>query len=186
MSEPAKKVPVSTLPNQPTKVSAQVPSHYNPWHPFDNLRRQIDILFDDFGRIPLRLPFGHSAFDADPFWLRDPFTHSVPAVDVSEQAKEFRINAELPGMDEKDIEIKLANGCLIIKGEKKEEKDEARKEYHISERRYGSFERVFRLPREVDPEKIQAQFSKGVLQVHLPKRAEAIHPEKIIPVKAAK
>ena len=63
------------------------------------------------------------------------------------------------------------------------QKDEKRKEYHLSERHYGSFERVFRLPKEVDAEKVHAQFSKGVLQVHLPKRAEAVHPEKVIPVK---
>lgn len=107
-------------------------------------------------------------------------------MEISEQADEYRINAELPGMDEKDVEVKLANGSLIIKGEKKEEKNESRKEYHLSERRYGSFERAFRLPREVDPEKIQARFSKGVLQVQLPKRAEAVHPEKVIPVKATK
>lgn len=183
MSEPAKNVPVTPVSSESSKPPMQAPSHYNPWHPFENLRRQIDNLFEDFGRSSLRLPFSHGAFDADPFWRRELLTHSLPVVDVSEQAEEFRINAELPGMDEKDIEIKLANGNLIIKGEKKEEKDETRKEYHISERRYGSFERVFRLPREVDPEKIQAQFSKGVLQVRLPKRAEAVHPEKIIPVK---
>lgn len=186
MSEPAKKVPVSAVPQQPTNPSESPANPFHPWRPFDSLRRQIDSLFDDFGRAPLRLPFSHSPFDADQFWRREPFSHGLPAVDVSEQADEFRINAELPGMDEKDIEVKLANGSLIIKGEKKEEKNETRKEYHLTERRYGSFERVFRLPREVDPEKIQARFSKGVLQVQLPKRAEAVHPEKVIPVKTAK
>lgn len=64
--------------------------------------------------------------------------------------------------------------------------DEKRKEYHLSERHYGSFERVFQLPRGVDAEKIDAQFDKGVLLVHLPKRAEAIHPEKVIPIKSGK
>ncbi|MDF3933677.1 Hsp20/alpha crystallin family protein [Pseudomonas citronellolis] len=186
MSEPAKKVPVSAVPGQPAKAGGQGANPFHPWQPFESLRRQIDNLFDDFGRTPLRLPFGHSALDVEPFWRREPFGHGMPAVDVSEQADAFRINAELPGMDEKDIEIKLANGNLIIKGEKKEEKDETRKEYHVCERRYGSFERVFRVPREVDPDKIQARFSKGVLQVQLPKRAEAVHPEKVIPVEAAK
>ncbi|MBH3432131.1 MULTISPECIES: Hsp20/alpha crystallin family protein [Pseudomonas] len=177
MSDPAKQVPVTPSPNQPAKAPTPGAS------PFDTLRRQIDSLFDDFGRTPLRLPFGHSAFDVEPFWRREPFSRGLPAVDVSEQAEEYRISAELPGMDEKDIEVKLANGNLVIKGEKKEEKDEKRKEYHLSERHYGSFERVFRLPKEVDAEKVHAQFSKGVLQVHLPKRAEAVHPEKVIPVK---
>lgn len=186
MSEPAKKVPVAAVPNQPAKVSNPIANPFRPWIPFESLRRQIDSLFDDFGRAPLPLPFSHSPFDADQIWRQEPFPHRLPAVEISEQADEYRINAELPGMDEKDVEVKLANGSLIIKGEKKEEKNESRKEYHLSERRYGSFERAFRLPREVDPEKIQARFSKGVLQVQLPKRAEAVHPEKVIPVKATK
>ncbi len=125
-------------------------------------------------------------FDVEPFWRRDLFTHGMPAMDISELAEEYRISAELPGVDAKDIEIKLVNGNLLIRGEKKEEVDEKRKEYHLSERHYGSFERVFQLPRGVDAEKIDAQFDKGVLLVHLPKRAEAIHPEKVIPIKSGK
>ncbi|WP_371367603.1 Hsp20/alpha crystallin family protein [Pseudomonas sp. QL9] len=184
MSNIAKKVPVTPVPSQSSKapVPSSGPSDF--WHPFDNLRRQIDSLFDDFGRAPLRLPFGHSAFDVEPFWHREPFRH-MPAVDLSEHAEEYQLSAELPGMDEKDIEIKLSNGNLVIKGEKKEQKEEKRKDYFLSERRYGSFERVFRLPKEVDADKINAQFAKGVLQVHLPKRPEAVHPEKVIPVKPA-
>ena len=149
---------------------------------FQQLRRQIDSLFDDFGRRPLRMPFSHTPFDVEPFWRRELFSHGMPAMDISELADEFRISAELPGVDDKDIEIKLVNGNVVIRGEKQEEVDEKRKEYHLSERHYGSFERVFQLPREVDAEKITAQFAKGVLLVHLPKRAEAIHPEKVIPI----
>lgn len=186
MSEAAKKVPVTPVATQPAKASPPSVEPSDLWRPFQQLRRQIDSLFEDFGRRPLRMPFSHTPFDVEPFWRRDLFTHSMPAMDISEQAEEYRISAELPGVDDKDIEIKLANGNLVIRGEKQEEKDENRKEYHLSERHYGSFERVFQLPREVDAEKINAQFTKGVLLVHLPKRAEAIHPEKVIPIKSGK
>ncbi|MGJ7547863.1 Hsp20/alpha crystallin family protein [Pseudomonas alloputida] len=186
MSEVAKKVPVTPVATQPAKASPPSVEPSELWRPFQQLRRQIDSLFEDFGRRPMRLPFSHTPFDVEPFWRRDLFTHGMPAMDISELAEEYRISAELPGVDDKDIEIKLINGNLVIRGEKQEEAEEKRKEYHLSERHYGSFERVFQLPREVDAEKINAQFNKGVLQVHLPKRAEAIHPEKVIPIKSGK
>ncbi|MGC6953756.1 Hsp20/alpha crystallin family protein [Pseudomonas aeruginosa] len=184
MTNIAKKVPVTSVPSQASKSPAPSSRPSDFWHPLDNLRRQIDTLFDDFGRSPLRLPFSQNVFDVEPFWHREPFRH-VPAVDLSEHPEEFQLSAELPGMDQKDIEIKLSNGNLVIKGEKKEEKEEKRKDYYLSERRFGSFERVFRLPKEVDADKIHAEFAKGVLQVHLPKRPDAVHPEKVIPVKPA-
>ena len=87
-------------------------------------------------------------------------------------------------MDEKNIEIKLSNGSLIIRGEKKEDKEEKRKGYHLSERCYGSLERAFGLPKGVDVDKIEASFSKGVLTVSLPKTPEALKPEKIVQIKA--
>ena len=88
-------------------------------------------------------------------------------------------------MDEKNIEVKVADGGLTIKGEKKEEKEEKKKDYYLSERRFGSFERYFRLPEGVDADKIEASFKKGVLTVTLPKKAEAQKPVKKIDVKAA-
>ncbi len=75
-------------------------------------------------------------------------------------------------MDEKDIEVNVANGALTIKGEKKEEKEEKQKDYYVSERRYGSFERYFELPDGVDAGKIEAAFKNGVLRVTLPKTAK--------------
>ena len=108
----------------------------------------------------------------------------APAVDISEKPDAFEICAELPGMDEKDIEIKLANGTLTIKGEKKSEREEKDKDYHYSERSYGAFQRSFTLPPDVDAEQIQANFSKGVLSLHLPKRPEAINAEKTIPIQS--
>ena len=93
--------------------------------------------------------------------------------------------AELPGMDEKNIEVRFANGNLIIKGEKEEEKEEKKKDYHLRERHFGSFERQFAVPEGVDTDKIEASFKKGVLSITLPKKPEAIKAEKKIEVKAS-
>jgi HSP20 family protein len=97
-----------------------------------------------------------------------------------EKDKEYEITAELPGMD-----VKLSNDMLTIKSEKKEEKEEREKDYYVSERRYGSFMRSFQVPEGVATGKIEATFSKGVLNVKLPKSPEAQNSEKTISVKAA-
>ena len=109
----------------------------------------------------------------------------VPAVDIAEKEKVFEICAELPGMQEKDVEVSVANGVLRIKGEKKEEVEEKKKDYYLSERRYGSFERSFQIPDAVDVDRIDAKFSGGVLRLTLPKTPEAQKKEKKIEVKAA-
>jgi HSP20 family protein len=109
----------------------------------------------------------------------------LPAVDVAETDKAYEITAELPGIDEKNVEVNVVNGGLTIKGEKKDEKEEKDKDRYVSERRYGSFERYFRLPEGVDASKIEASFTKGVLKVSLPKKPEAQQPAKKIEVKAA-
>ena len=88
-------------------------------------------------------------------------------------------------MDEKNIEVSVANGALTIRGEKQEEKEEKEKDYYLRERSYGSFERCFRVPEGVDANKIEANFKKGVLTVTLPKTVEAQQPEKKIAIKAA-
>src|SRR5262249_9969449 len=110
---------------------------------------------------------------------------ATPAVDVIEGDKAYELTAELPGLDEKDIEVNVANGDLTIKGEKKEVREEKQKDYFISDRRYGSFERHFRLPGSVDADKIEATFKSGVLKVTLPKTEDAQKPAKKIEVKAA-
>jgi HSP20 family protein len=110
---------------------------------------------------------------------------STPAVDIAEGEKAYEITAELPGMDEKNIEVKVADGMLTIKGEKQEEKEEKKKDFYLHERHFGSFERSFATPAGVDPDKIEASFKKGVLTVTLPKKLEAQKPAKKIEVKAA-
>jgi HSP20 family protein len=154
------------------------------WHPFESLRREVDRLFDDFNRGPWHLPFQRSVFDVEPVWRRVASWGLSPAVDIAEKDQAFEITAELPGMQEKDIEVSVANGILRIKGEKKEEKEEKKKDYYLSERRYGAFERAFQVPDGVDVERITAAFRGGVLKLTLPKTAEAQKKEKKIEVKA--
>ena len=132
------------------------------------LRREIDRLFDDFRPIDSRLPFAGlppSSF----IWPHPEGWQVAPAIDMVKDDA-FENIAELPVSIEKNVEIKLSNGVLTIKGEKKDEKEEREKEYYLSERRYGSFQRTFRVPdAPVEVEKIDASFKKGVLTVTLPK-----------------
>jgi HSP20 family protein len=179
MAEAATKLPVKT---EKRAAAAAAPAL---WAPLDTLRSEVDRLFETVGAGSWRFPFGRPAFELDLSWPRGMTWGVSPAVDISEKDKEYEIAAELPGLNEKDIEVKLSNGSLTIKGEKKEEKEEREKDYYLSERRYGSFVRSFRLPQGVDANKIEATFSKGVLTVKLPKTAEAQKNEKKIDVKAA-
>jgi len=155
------------------------------WRPLEGLRGDFNRLFDDFNRDFWRSPFSRTGFDMIPAFARREFATLSPAVDVVEKPDAFEITAELPGMDEKNIEVKLANGTLTVKGEKEEKKEEKQKDYHLRERYYGSFERSFSLPDGVDADKIEANFNKGVLTLKLPKKPEAIQPEKKIAVKAS-
>jgi HSP20 family protein len=151
--------------------------------PFDTLRREVDRLFDEFRPAGWRLPFRRpSAFELT--WPLLEGWQLAPAMDMVEKDSAYEISAELPGLDEKNVEIKLANGNLVIKGEKNEEKEEREKEYHLSERRYGAFQRTFRVPEGVDADKIDASFKNGVLTVRLPKLPAAKQSEKQISVKA--
>ncbi len=120
-----------------------------------------------------RHPFRRSTFDVEPLWGRQLSWPGPPAVDITEADRAYELTAELPGIVEKNVEVKVAGGNLIIKGEKLEEKAEKEKDYYLSERHFGSFERRFRLPEGVDADKIEASFKKGVLTVSLPKKPEA-------------
>jgi len=121
----------------------------------------------------------------EPLWRPELSWTAAPAVDMTESDKAYEVTAELPGMDEKDIEVKVVDGNLMIKGEKQQEKEEKQKDYYLHERRFGSFERRFQVPEGVDADKIEASFKKGVLTVTLPKKLEAQKPAKKIEVKAA-
>ncbi|HEY6995236.1 MAG TPA: Hsp20/alpha crystallin family protein [Xanthobacteraceae bacterium] len=179
MAEAAAKLPVK---GEPKKEEG---SALREWRPFETLRREIDRLFDDFDGGFWRSPFRRSAFDLEPFWRRELTWSATPAIDVAETEKAYEVTAELPGMSESDVEVSAANGVLTIKGEKKEEKEEKKKDYYLSERRYGSFERRMQIPEDVEADKIEAAFKKGVLTVTLPKKPEAQKPAKKIEVKAS-
>jgi HSP20 family protein len=119
--------------------------------PFWGFRREVDRLFDDFfsGR-------GMTRWPGDGIDLR---------LDVGETDKELTITAELPGVDEKDVELTLAEDLLTIRGEKKREHEQRNGDYHMVERSYGSFARSPRLPFKVDQDKVDAKFEKGVLTI---------------------
>jgi HSP20 family protein len=174
------------MPENPSNTRVQPsnaprPVAANELWPFGNLRREIDRLFEDFDRGFWGRPSHRSMIDWQPRWA----SASPPAVDVAEKDKAYEITAELPGMDQSDLDVKLVNGVLTIKGEKKQETEEKKKNYYVSERRYGSFERSFQVPDGVDADKIEASFNKGVLTVVLPKSVEAQKSAKTIAVKAA-
>jgi len=136
--------------------------------PFDEMRRMMEDFwmapFEEFGR-----------------W-GDGFT---PKVDVKEEDKDIIVSAELPGMDQKDIDVTVTNDSIRISGEKKQEEEQEEKGYYRHETSYGSFERVIDLPAEVDENKAEAEFSKGVLTIKLPKSEEAQAKHKKIKIKSA-
>jgi len=142
--------------------------------PFGELHQEIDQIFNGFlgdwtGRM----------------YLLDRRVGSfMPEVDVTETDKEVRVTAELPGMEEKDLEVSLIDGALTIKGEKREEHEEEKGDYYRSERQYGAFERMISLPSEVDADKAKASFKKGVLKITLPKTKEAQSNRRVIPVES--
>ncbi|HEY0071404.1 MAG TPA: Hsp20/alpha crystallin family protein [Chloroflexia bacterium] len=107
----------------------------------------------------------------------------TPAINVTESDGEYKVTAELPGMDEQDIELSLHKDYLTIKGEKKQEHEDKGNGYHRVERSYGSFQRTIPLPQEVDPDQVAANFQKGVLTITLPKLPEVQSGAKRIAIK---
>jgi HSP20 family protein len=104
---------------------------------------------------------------------------------VRENTNAITVEAELPGVDEKDVSVTVANGILTIKGEKKQQKEEKTENYYLAERSYGAFERSLRLPDSIDDTKVEAKFDKGVLKVTAAKKPEAVKAERKIEIKKA-
>ena len=129
---------------------------WNPFRETERMLREIDRLFEN-GTI--RFPDGEAMAVAA--W--------TPSVDISEDDKEFVVKAELPEVKKDDVKVTVDDGALMIRGERKAEKEEKGKKFHRIERSYGSFERSFTLPDETDPGKISSEFKDGVLTIHLPK-----------------
>jgi len=131
-----------------------------PFSDFDRMRREMDKVWDTFLEGDV-----WKESKEDSVWL--------PSVDVSETKNDLVVKAELPGMDPKDIDITLSDGHLMIKGQKRHEKEEKDEDYHSVERSYGSFVRAVHLPKEVKHDKINARYKNGVLKIVLPKSEEA-------------
>lgn len=142
--------------------------------PLARLRDEVEDVFDRF----FRHPWGTS------------FTQSLPArfgagvrLDLAETDNDVTVRAEVPGVNPKDVEVKVTGNLLTIRGEKKEEKEEKKKEYYYAERQYGSFYRSVELPESVNPDKVDASYKDGVLTITVAKREDA--KSKRVPVRAA-
>jgi len=164
--------------SEPTKAAPSDTSSESVFSPLMELRHRMDDLFEDVMQ-GWRVPSMRSgAQGLDPFrdFLLSPKAYGNfvdVKFDVSNSEDQIEITAELPGIDEKDVDISLSDGVLSVKGEKKAESEEKKKDYYCKERRSGSFVRSFRVPASIDQEKIKASFDKGVLEIILPKRPDA-------------
>ncbi|HEY4720873.1 MAG TPA: Hsp20/alpha crystallin family protein [Anaerolineae bacterium] len=179
MAEVAAKMPIR-VSNADRRAGTHGASH-----PVGQLRTEIDRLLGDFLRGYWHVPFRRSAVDVEPIWRGDIGLGATPAVDIVDKDDAYKLTAELPGVDEKQVEIRFARGTLTVKGKKDEELDDADQDHFVSERRYGDFHRSFRVPDGVDPDKIEASFKNGVLSVTLPKTAESRRKQKKVEIKRA-
>ena len=139
---------------------------------FSAMRSEMDRMFERF----------EHGFPRLPLFRGDHATVMVPDLEVRENASAITVEAELPGVEEKDISVTLSNGILSIKGEKKQEREDKEEHYYRMERSYGAFVRTVRLPSTVDGSKVTASFKNGLLKVTLPKSATA--KGTTIPIKA--
>jgi HSP20 family protein len=141
--------------------------------PFGSLFREVQRTFEDFSR---RSPI--AGFGSDII---------APKVDIAESKDAIDLTVELPGVDEKDVDVTLADGTLTIRGDKKSGRDEQDKDknWHVVERSYGSFSRTIALPFDPDPANVQAKFDKGVLHIRLPKPVEMAKKQQKIEIKKA-
>lgn len=133
----------------------------NPFHELERLQKEMNRIFD------LTLPSGIGADTSlwDGLWS--------PAVDVLDRKNEIVVRAELPGLSKDELDVTIENNVLLISGEKKQELEKNEHDVIRSERYYGSFRRAFTLPTSVDPEKVEAKFDKGVLELKIAKKEEA-------------
>lgn len=167
VSKKSKKPKKKALKKSPAAGSGDL------MQPWVELRHQMEDMFDRYFRgWPVGWPrLGHG-------WGMEPSLElkglvGTPTVDMSETDKAYEITAELPGMDEKDLDVNVTDDVLTISGEKKDERKEEKKGYYVQERRYGQFRRSLRLPQDADVEKISARFDKGVLRVEVPRTGDA-------------
>jgi HSP20 family protein len=157
-----------------TNASKQTPAKQDDFaDPFLNFRREVDRMFDDFFE-----GFGRPGRSSLTGW-----SGPTPSIDLAENDNEITITAELPGIDEKDIELTVTGDLLTLRGEKKSEREQANGDSYYAERRYGSFSRVVRLPFEVQDDVVEASYDKGVLSVRIAKPADHQRPVRRIEIK---
>lgn len=177
----SKEAAMSQVPVEIKKSAAPAPTD-----PFGAFRQEMDRLLDRFWG-GLRFPALRGSSVVTPGKSASSmFEMVVPAVDVTEGATAFVITAELPGMTEKDVEVSVSSGMLTLKGEKRQEKQEQEKDFYLTERAFGSFERSFSLPDGADAEKVGASFANGVLTVTLPKKPEIVAATRKVEIKPGK
>jgi HSP20 family protein len=162
-------------------VKAEMPRGSARWSPMHSLREEIDRLFDDFDPFGWRMPGGAALV---PSAVRSALP-VMPPMNLSERSDAYELALELPGLEPKDVEVRLANGTLTIRGEKSEESEDREGGRIHRERRFGSFQRSMRLPDGVDVDAIQAAAKGGVLRITLPKSEVARAEERSIEVRAA-
>src|SRR5262245_52608794 len=143
---------------------------------FSTMRNEMNRMLERFEHDWPRLPglFGRAGT-----------TSMVTELDVRKDGKQLTIEADLPGLAEKDVTLTLRDGVLTIKGERKQEREEKAENYHMMERSFGSFERSLRLPDTIDENSVEARFDKGVLKVTAAKRPDAVKAERTIAIKKA-
>lgn len=152
------------------RVTKTLPATNEVWTAF---RGELDHLFDRFSG-------GFETYalkplsDLEGLWSKNFDGFAPLVVDVAETDKTYAITAELPGVDEKDVEISVQDGVLTLRGEKREEKEEMTSHRYMSERRYGAFQRMFGLPKGTDESKVEASFHNGVLKISVPKPAATL------------
>jgi HSP20 family protein len=157
-----------------------LPVHRSDADPIQSLHQEINRVFQHFSRgfledWPLSTRLSESTLWKD----------FSPQVDIRESERQVEITAELPGLDEKDVQVSLANHELVIRGEKKSEIERKEKGWHRVERSYGSFHRAVALPEGIETEKAEAVLKKGLLTVTIPKRADAAVSSKKIAIRRA-
>jgi HSP20 family protein len=173
--------PANELPAKSEERETRTPERSREWDPFQTLRREIDRVFENFHHG--LSAFGRTRMELEPFRRLAGSWGSSPAVNMTEKEAAYELTAELPGMDDSNVELKIAGRMLTIKGEKKEEKEEKSRDYVFSERRFGSIERSIPLPEGVDLDRIEASLRNGVLTVTMPKTPEAQTGERKIAIK---
>src|SRR5256714_9856951 len=136
-----------------------VVTRWDPFRELATLQNRVNSLFQDYGRT-----------GQDELTTTGSF---VPAVDVYEDEHKVTLKLEIPGIKQEDVDVRLENNTLTVRGERKFETEEKEENFHRIERRYGSFSRSFTLPNSVDPENVKADYRDGVLNIELAKRAEA-------------